>query len=75
MAVCDMIALDMAGQQDPTQYGNRKRTGIQHYLVRMINRILSETDNNKKGKIKAVLCTFTDWKEAYSRQSHILGVK
>ena len=75
MAVCDMIALDMAEKQDPTHYGNRKRTGIQHYLVRMINIILSETDNNKKGKIKAVLCTFTDWKEAYSRQSHILGVK
>ena len=37
MAVCDMIALDMAGKLDPTQYGNRKRTGIQHYLVRMIN--------------------------------------
>ena len=75
MAICDMIALDMAGKLDPTQYGNRKRTGIQHYLVRMINRILSETDNNKKGEIKAVLCTFIDWKEAYSRQSHILGVR
>ena len=37
MAICDMIALDMAGKLDPTQYGNRKRTGIQHYLVRMIN--------------------------------------
>ena len=75
MAICEMIASDMADMQDPTQYGNRKRTGIQHYLVRMINRILSETDNNKKGEIKAVLCLFIDWKEAYSRQSHILGVK
>ena len=75
MAICDMIAKDMEERQDPTQYGNRKRTGIQHYLVRMINRILSETDKNKKGEIKAVLCTFIDWKEAYSRQSHILGVK
>ena len=75
MAVCEMIAQDMKDKLDPTQYGNRRRTGIQHYLVRMINRILSETDNNKKGEIKAVLCTFIDWKEAYSRQSHILGVK
>ena len=75
MAICDMIAKDMEERQDPTQYGNRKRTGIQHYLVRMINRILSETDKNQKGEIKAVLCTFIDWKEAYSRQSHILGVK
>ena len=46
MAVCDMIAQDMKDKLDPTQYGNRRRTGIQHYLVRMINRIISETDNN-----------------------------
>ena len=75
MAVSEMIASDMAAQLDPTQYGNRKRTGIQHYLIRMLHRILAETDNNSRGEIKAVLCTFLDWKEAYSRQSHILGVK
>ena len=44
MAVCDMIAIDMAERQDPTQYGDQKRTWIQHYLVRMINRILSDAD-------------------------------
>jgi hypothetical protein len=75
MAVCEMIASDMAARLDPTQYGNRKRTGIQHYLVRMIHRILAETDRNSRGEINAVLCTFIDWKEAYSRQSHILGVR
>ena len=75
MAVCEKIASDIAAQRDPTQYGNRKRTGIQHYLIRMLHRILAETDNNSRGEIKAVLCTFLDWKEAYSRQSHILGVK
>ena len=75
MAVCKMIASDMAAKLDLTQYGNRRRTGIQHYLVRMLHRILSETDNNSRGEINAVLCTFIDWKEAYSRQSHILGVR
>ena len=75
MAVCEMIASDMAARLDPTQYGNRKRTGIQHYLVRMIHRILAETDRNSRGEINAVLCTFIDWKEAYSRQSHLLGVR
>ena len=75
MAVCDLIASDMSAQLDPTQYGNRKRTGIDHYLVRMIHRILTETDNNSRGEIKAVLCSFIDWKQAYSRQSHILGVR
>ena len=75
MAVCQMIASDMAEHIDPTQYGNRKRTGIQHYLIRMLHRILSETDDNSRADAKAVLATFIDWQEAYSRQSHILGVK
>ena len=43
MAICDKIAKDMEERQDATQYGNRKRTGTQHYLVRLINKILSET--------------------------------
>ena len=75
MAICEMIASDMQAKLDPTQHGNRKRTGIQHYLLRLIHRILSETDNNSRGEIRAVLCTFIDWKQAYSRQSHILGVR
>jgi hypothetical protein len=70
-----MIASDMELHLDPTQYGNRKRTGIQHYLIKMLHRILSETDGNSRGEIKAVLALFIDWQEAYSRQSHILGVK
>ena len=75
MAICEMIASDMQAKLDPTQHGNRKRTGIQHYLLRLIHRILSETDKNSRGEISAVLCTFIDWKQAYSRQSHILGVR
>ena len=65
----------MEARLDPSQHGNRKRTGIQHYLIRLIHRILSETDNNSRGENRAVLYTFIDWKQAYSRQSHILGVK
>ena len=75
MAICDMIAKDMAAKLDTTQYGNRKRTGIEHYLVKMVNRILSQTDKYSKSEVNAVLCTFIDWTQAYSRQSHILGVK
>ena len=41
----------------------------------MLRLVLSETDANLRGQIKAVLATFIDWQEAYSRQSHILGVK
>ena len=75
MAIVEMISSDRRSKLDPTQYGNRKRTSITHYLIRMLHRILSETDKNSRGEIKAVLCTMIDWKQAYSRQSHILGVK
>ena len=58
MAICEIIASDMEAKLDPTHHGNRKRTGIQHYLIRLIHRILAETDNNSRGEIRAALCTF-----------------
>ena len=75
MIIVEMIVKDMTAKLDPTQYGNRKRTGITHYLIRMLHRILSETDINSRKQIRAVLCTFVDWQQAYSRQSHVLGVR
>ena len=60
---------------DPSQYGNQKNISIQHYLVRLLNRIVSNVDKNSKGEVNAVLCMFVDWKQAYSRQCHTLGVQ
>ena len=37
--------------------------------------ILSETNKNSRGQIKVVNCNFVDWRQSYSRQSHILGIK
>ena len=48
---------------------------LQHYLIKMINQILSDTDNNSKGEVNAVLATLFDWKEAFSRQCPKLGVE
>ena len=75
MAICKIILKDMSTFLDPTQYGNRKRRSIAHYLVRMVHRILSETDKNSRGEVNAILCTFIDRQQAYSRQSHILGIE
>ena len=66
--ISEIVITDMEAQLDPAQYGNRKHTIIQHYLVRMIHRILSSLDKNSKGEVNAVLCMFIDWKQAYSRQ-------
>ena len=60
---------------DPAQYGNQKNLSIQHYLVRLLHRIVTNLDWNSKGDVNAVLSMFIDWKQAYSRQCHTLGVQ
>ena len=37
--------------------------------------IIFETDKNWRGQIKAVNWIFVDWRQSYSRQSHIRGIK
>ena len=73
--VAEMVISDMKDKLDPSQYGNQKHISIQHYLVRLIHRVLTNVDRNTKGEVKAVLCMFIDWKQAYSRQCHTLGVQ
>ena len=73
--VSEMIISDMKESLDPGQYGNQKNTSIQHYLVRLLHRVVSSLDRNSKGEVNAVLCLFVDWKQAYSRQCHTLGVQ
>jgi hypothetical protein len=74
-AIADMVISDMERNLDPSQYGNRKNTSIQHYLVKLIHRILAAVDKNSKKEINAVLCSFANWRQAYSRQCHLLGIR
>ena len=73
--VSEMVIYDMSDSLDPSQYGNQKHTSIQHYLVRMLHRIISSVDKNARGEVNAVLCLFVDWKQAYTRQCHTLGIE
>ena len=73
--ISEMIIEDMKAKLDKSQFGNQKNLSIQHYLVRMLNRILTSTDTNSKTEVNAVLCMFADLKQAYSRQDHTLGVQ
>ena len=43
--------------------------------MRLLNRVISNVDKNAQGEVNAVLCMFIDWKQAYSRQCHTLGVQ
>ena len=73
--VAELIISDMAKQLDSSQYANQKGLSLQHYLIKMIDKILSDTDNNSRGEITAVLATLYDWKEAFPRQCPKLGVE
>ena len=62
--VAQMIISDMKAKLDPSQYANQKGVGIQHYLIKMLNRILTVLDKSSKGEAKAVIATLIDWKQA-----------
>ena len=70
--IADLIISDMKSKMDPSQYGNQQGISTQHYLVNMINKILSDTDTTE---VTAVLATFVDWKDAFPNQCPKLGVE
>ena len=65
-AIAEMVIKDMQDNLDPSQYGNRKHASIHHYLVKLLHRILATVDRNSRHEINAVLCSFVDWRQAYS---------
>ena len=70
--ISEWIISDIKENIDPSQYGNEHGLSIQHYLVKMINKILIDTDTRG---ISAVLASFIDWKDAFPTQCPILGIK
>ena len=71
--VCEMVISDMKEKMDLKQFGNQPHLGIQHYLIRLINRIVTNLDRSSRGEARAVLALFVDYKQAFSRQCHTLG--
>ena len=73
--IAQLMLSDMEEKMDKAQFGNQKGMSIQHYLVQMLHRILSELDSKQKGKSSAVIATFVDWENAFPRQCPTLGVQ
>ena len=63
---------DMKKNIDPSQFGNQNGLSTQHYLIKMIDKILRDTDN---AEVTAVLATFIDWKDAFPNQCPKLGIQ
>ena len=70
-----IIAEYMDKFRDPQQYGNQKGLSVNHYLINLINKILTSLDKNSSTEKHAALLTMIDYSRAYERQSHSLGVK
>ena len=69
------IISDMQKKMDPAQFGNRKGVSIQHYLVKMFDKILKELDKNSHGEAMAAVLTMIDWKQAFPRQDPTLAIQ
>ena len=65
----------MTPSSDPSQYGNEKGIGTQHYLIKMINRILTCLDTNNSKEAYAVISQLIDWRQAFDRQCPKLGIQ
>ena len=66
---------DMEKTRDKSQYGNEKGISVNHYLIKMINEIVTAVDKNSANEKFAVFCSFVDWRQAFDRQCPTLGVK
>ena len=71
----ELIVADMSKNLDVAQYANQKSLSLQHYLVKMVNKILTDVDSRTNDEINAVIATFYDWKEAFPRQCPKLGIE
>ena len=65
----------MRPSSDPSQYGNQKGIGTQHYLINMIDRVLTCLDTNNSKEAYAIIANLVDWNQAFDRQCPTLGIK
>ena len=73
--VGEFLIEDMAHTRDLAQYGNEKKVSAQHYLIKMLHRMLTAVDRNSQTEAFAVILNMIDWSQAFDRQSHKLGIQ
>ena len=73
--IAELMISDIMENLDPSQYANQEGVSLQHYLIKMIDVILSDTDGSSRGEANAVIASLIDWKEAFPRQCPKLGIE
>ena len=73
--IAELLTKDMTEKRDKAQYGNQKKISTQHYLIKMLNKILTSVDKSSKEEAFCAILSMVDWSQAFDRQSHRLGVQ
>ena len=73
--LAEVMIKDMKSSRDPSQYGNSKGVSTQHYLIKMVDRILTVLDTNSQSEAYAVIIQLIDWSQAFDRQCPKQGIQ
>ena len=73
--VVKYLVKDMKTKLDVCQFANQPNMSINHYLIQMVDRVLSVLDGSAKGEHTAVIATLVDWSKAFDRQDLTLAVR
>ena len=73
--LAEIMINDMKNSRDPSQYGNTKGVSTQHYLIKMVDRILTVLDTNNQSEAYAVIIQLIDWSQAFDRQCPKQGIQ
>ena len=65
--IANIITKDISPQRDKCQYGNQKGLSVNHYLINMINQILTSLDKNSNKEKMADVVNKMDWSMAFER--------
>ena len=66
---------DMKAKLGACQFANQANQSINHYLVQLVDRVLSVLDGSTRGEHTAVIATLADWSKAFDRQDPTLAIK
>ena len=71
----ESIIADIQPNIDLAQYGNQKGLSTAHYLVKLVNRILTILDTYNSAEKYAVIAHLIDWSKAFDRVDPTIGMK
>ena len=69
------ITQDIQPFIDPSQYDNQKGLSTAHYLVEMVNRILTILESNNSVEKYVVVAQLIDWRKAFDRVDAKIAVE